>query len=619
MLKDHLGNVRMVLTEEIQTNIYPAATLEGTFSPTGTAQANSMVNTEKQFYRIDNTKIISESAIASWVSPAETVANTKLYYNNNGNPPANTNYPAGCTPLQTDGSAKVYKLNATTNKTGLEFIIKVMAGDKIDIFGKSYFLNTATVNNTNSTALDLAALMTNLLTAPGNGIAAKGVTPAQLNTWNTGLVPSTFFRGANGETTTIPKAYINYIFLDEQFKYAGGNFSRVGSSGVVKNHWNTDVQLQNISVPKNGYIFVYISNESNLDVFFDNLQVIHKPGPILEETHYYPFGLTIAGISSKAAGMTTNRYKYNGIAQNTDLDLNMYDAYYRNLDPQIGRFWQPDPVTTHSESLYAAMQNNPVSKNDWLGNYFTWANGTVEDTYKKMREENSKRKGDYFNQLIGILRSGEKGMGEQVEQLANLVNMHSDLENQWDEMANSGVEFHVSSETPQKGAGGATRYSMEDKRVDIRLGANEKNISMMSHELRHGYGYLNGEMIAGGNGLYDITDELVAYQAGYLLSNKDAVQMVVDGKVNLEWFKTTHLNTDLYRHLTGREESITLNTPAAVYMKYFDDRLSRFMPSNKNNANMTVNDAVDAANIFSQNNKKGNEYLYGNLLKNRNP
>jgi hypothetical protein len=37
----------------------------------------------------------------------------------------------------------LYKLKASSNKTGLEFVIKVMAGDKIDIFGKSYFVNTA--------------------------------------------------------------------------------------------------------------------------------------------------------------------------------------------------------------------------------------------------------------------------------------------------------------------------------------------------------------------------------------------------------------------------------------------------------------------------------------------
>jgi RHS repeat-associated protein len=371
-IKDHLGNVRMVLTEEQQTNYYPAVTLEGTYG----AGANSMVNYEASIYRIDNTKIIAESAIASWVSPAETLANTKLYYNNNSSPssnvapvtPPNLSYPAGCTPTQIAGSGNLYKLNATTNKTGLEFMIKVMAGDKIDIFGKSYFLNTATVNNTNSTPLDLLGLMTNMLLSPANAAAGKGVSAATLSTINTGVLPTSFFRGSNGETTTIPKAYINYIFFDEQFKYAGGGASRVGSSGLVKDHWYVDAaQLQNISAPKNGYIFVYVSNESNLDVFFDNLQVVHKPGPILEETHYYPFGLTMAGISSKAAGKLENKKKFNGYELNTDFDINLNESFYRSHDPQLGRFWQIDPSPTFEISPYVAMGNNPISLNDLLG------------------------------------------------------------------------------------------------------------------------------------------------------------------------------------------------------------------------------------------------------------
>jgi RHS repeat-associated protein len=53
----------------------------------------------------------------------------------------------------------------------------------------------------------------------------------------------------------------------------------------------------------------------------------------------------MAGISSKAMnfGAPENKYKFNGIEQNEDLDLNMYDAFYRNFDPQIGRWWQIDP------------------------------------------------------------------------------------------------------------------------------------------------------------------------------------------------------------------------------------------------------------------------------------
>jgi RHS repeat-associated protein len=372
-IKDHLGNIRMVLTEEQKQDIYPAATLEGTYNAGGTTQTVSMINYEKQFYNIDNTKVVAETSIPSW--PTETVANTKLYYNNNGNPPTNGNYPAGTTPVQTDGSTKLYKLNATTNKTGLEFVAKVMAGDKIDILGKSYYLNTTNVSNANSTPLDLLGLMTNMLLGPGNPAAGKGFTASLLNTTNTGLVPATFFRGNNGETgATVPKAYINYLLLDEQFKYVGGNFSRVGVSGTVKNHFG-DASMQNISVTKNGYIFVYVSNESNLDVFFDNLQVIHTRGAILEETHYYPFGLTMAGISSKALNNAVeNKYRFNGgnELQNKEFSdgsgLDWYDATHRMYDAQIGRFHQVDPLTDEGgqESLtpYQFSYNNPVRYND---------------------------------------------------------------------------------------------------------------------------------------------------------------------------------------------------------------------------------------------------------------
>jgi hypothetical protein len=42
--------------------------------------------------------------------------------------PPTTNNPAGVTPASTARSSKLYRLNATENKTWLEFMLKVMAG-----------------------------------------------------------------------------------------------------------------------------------------------------------------------------------------------------------------------------------------------------------------------------------------------------------------------------------------------------------------------------------------------------------------------------------------------------------------------------------------------------------
>lgn len=80
----------------------------------------------------------------------------------------------------------------------------------------------------------------------------------------------------------------------------------------------------------------------------------------------------MAGISSnalKGANYPENRKKYNGIEYTSDLDLDIYDAQLRNLDPQIGRWNQIDPKTENMEmwSPYVSNYDNPIRYNDFLG------------------------------------------------------------------------------------------------------------------------------------------------------------------------------------------------------------------------------------------------------------
>jgi RHS repeat-associated protein len=110
-------------------------------------------------------------------------------------------------------------------------------------------------------------------------------------------------------------------------------------------------------------------------MFFDNLFVTQTSDALMEETHYYPFGLTMAGISSKAAGALVNKMKYNASSelQNEEFcdrnGLEIYETPFRGYDPQVGRFWQIDPLAeiTEEQSGYAYCSNNPILRNDPTG------------------------------------------------------------------------------------------------------------------------------------------------------------------------------------------------------------------------------------------------------------
>ncbi|TXJ23469.1 MAG: hypothetical protein E6Q24_18100 [Chitinophagaceae bacterium] len=332
-IKDHLGSTRMVLTEEYHKEFYlatmesdAAAAEEPLFGQVDMEGQPTAAN-ELQKTRLDNT-------LHSW----------------SGN------------------NTDVSRLSAATAGAtmGPNMILKVMAGDIISSNVRYYFTSN---NNAGPTSPLLTDLVSSFVSSMVGGGQSSTISKAQSAAITTSLGGSSdlgTFLGSSRPASTAPKAYLNIIFLDEQFKFVekdgvtptvGSNFARISE---------TQVGLTNASLllsqkaPKNGWAFVFISNESNEPVLFDDLSVTQEHGRIAEESHYYPYGLKIAGISSKAAGKLGNKYGYQGdYAENEEetgydeFDLRMYDG-------QIGRWIGVDPYDEFA-SGYVGMGNDPAN------------------------------------------------------------------------------------------------------------------------------------------------------------------------------------------------------------------------------------------------------------------
>ena len=103
---------------------------------------------------------------------------------------------------------------------------------------------------------------------------------------------------------------------------------------------------------------------------------------ILEENHYYPFGLKHSNydndvqrfrgpinggdepvvIAPDIFGRSANKYKYNGKELQDELGLNVTAMDYRQYDSAVGRFNSMDKLSelTYDISPYRFALNNPI-------------------------------------------------------------------------------------------------------------------------------------------------------------------------------------------------------------------------------------------------------------------
>lgn len=382
-VKDHLGNTRVVLTQQKDTAQY-LATMEAAYRATETQLFNNITNTS---YR--------RSLVSGYPNDISV----------------------------TNPNDSVAKVNGSGQKTGPSILLKVMSGDKIDIAVQSYY-NTGTNTTQNSSVTDVLNSLANGIVTMAGG--SKG-SVADLN--NTGASPiyaalNSFMTGNDPNPSGKPKAYLNWILLDEQLKYVS-SYPQSGAVVVGAAATLNTLGYTGLPITKNGYLYIWVSNETTgWDVFFDNLSIKHYTGPLLEETHYYPFGLTMSGISSKALkpNYAENKYRFQKQElQNKEFSdgsgLEMYEFKYRMDDPQTGRFWSIDPLSEKYvyNSPYAFSENKVTGHIELEGLESAPATGNdVNNPYIRaaLKENVSKDIQNYKTHLSGAVEvKGSVGVG----------------------------------------------------------------------------------------------------------------------------------------------------------------------------------------------------------------
>jgi RHS repeat-associated protein len=325
--KDHLGNTRIILTTQKDTGFY-AATMEAA----NRAKENAL------FYNIPQT---SYSRVLA-------------------------GYPVDTS--MTNPNDSVIMVNGTAGRTqGPAIILKVMGGDTVSIGVKSYYTSQSGTGTNPS--------ITDVLTSLANGVVGatsggKG-TFSQLDNTSSPLYGALNSFIGNKDTTipTKPRAYLNWIFLDDQYKYDSLNSGASAVGNMTAGVLNT-LAKSNMVVAKNGFLYVWVSNETQgWPVYFDNLNIQVRTGPVLEETHYYPGGLVMQGISDRAlkSNYAENKFKFCGKElQNKEFadgtGFEEYDYGARMYDQQLVLWHNIDPKADQMRrfSPYNYAFDNPV-------------------------------------------------------------------------------------------------------------------------------------------------------------------------------------------------------------------------------------------------------------------
>ena len=318
-LKDHLGNLRLAYRLG-QTRIY-SATLE-----------QDSTTRKRETQQFDSLSVSIPVAQNVGMSLARTGTYAALLN-------ANATSPQPIGPLTQ---------------------LAVQKGDTLRVQAPGHYLQP--VSNS-SFAFSLASFVAGLLQpAPAN-------TPASADGRKRGGLPLLQV-GLNAGSLTaltqlsngVPKGYLRVLIFNSDSVLVDQRTVQLSQAALTGYEV---LQTGFLPIQQDGYVTVYVGNESPVDVLFDDVTIEYRRGLQVQENQYEPWGLSLKGIDYFTPELLqSNQYRFNGKEQEQELGLNWQDFNWRHYDPAMARFFGVDRLAEKFAYMtdYQFASNNPASR-----------------------------------------------------------------------------------------------------------------------------------------------------------------------------------------------------------------------------------------------------------------
>ncbi|WP_190277229.1 DUF6443 domain-containing protein [Taibaiella lutea] len=277
------------------------------------------------------------------------------------------------------------------HRVGTAIVLQTRAGDKFRMNVSAFYEGDYTQSDETGTSALIESLAATLMggATPSGEVfgETRNASLMQQALGNPNLASQLATLTGSNNDVDAPKAHLNYLWFNDKLELDmahSGSFQvaknvnginqwvniGTGGSNTVDLSGQTGISDGGVTMPGNGFLLVYIDNQSiGKDVWFDNLNVENYQSEVLEEDHYYPYGLTLNTTPNNL--LTGQPYKYNTKELEKHFGLEMYDYGARMQDPQLGVWHQIDAFAeqAHRESPYCYAGNNPVKYIDVQGNF----------------------------------------------------------------------------------------------------------------------------------------------------------------------------------------------------------------------------------------------------------